>query len=167
MRGLSSMRDNERPSRYAGTYADVAESSNLETQTGSRNRASKVAPDVALASSPVSRRGGSAREPAAHRVPSPELVYSDAWTAILLGEVRSALRTLPASSVDCVVTSPPYWGLRDYGLPGVVWGGKPDCDHRWNGRGETRCFDCGAWRGQLGLEPSYDGYVRHIVDVFR
>ena len=115
----------------------------------------------------LGRRGGSAREPAAHRVPSPEVVFSDSRTAILLGEVRSALRTLPASSVDCVVTSPPYWGLRDYGLPAVVWGGKPDCDHRWNGRGETRCGGCGAWRGQLGLEPSYDEYVSHIVDVFR
>jgi len=74
---------------------------------------------------------------------------------------------LPALSVDCVVTSPPYWGLRDYGLPPVVWGGKPDCDHQWNGRGESRCGDCGAWRGQLGLEPGYDEYVTHIVEVFR
>lgn len=123
--------------------------------------------EPAPASSFVCRRGGSAREPAAHRVPSPEVVYSDSRTAILLGEVRSALRTLPASSVDCVVTSPPYWGLRDYGLPAVAWGGNPDCNHMWNGPGEARCGECGAWRGQLGLEPSFDEYVGHIVDVFR
>ena len=113
------------------------------------------------------RRGESAREPAAHRVPSPEVVYSDSRTAILLGEVRSTLRTVPNSSIDCVVTSPPYWGLRDYGLPAVVWGGNPDCVHVWIDLAETSCRDCGAWRGQLGLEPSYDEYVRHIVDVFR
>jgi DNA modification methylase len=45
---------------------------------------------------------------------------------------------LPDKSVQCVVTSPPYWALRDYGTP-----------------------------GQLGLEPSPDEYVRNIVTVFR
>jgi DNA modification methylase len=34
---------------------------------------------------------------------------------ILKGDCRDVLRTLPAESVHCVVTSPPYWGLRDYG----------------------------------------------------
>jgi site-specific DNA-methyltransferase (cytosine-N4-specific) len=38
---------------------------------------------------------------------------------------------MPADSVHCVVTSPPYWGLRDYGTPPQVWGGDPDCRHRW------------------------------------
>jgi DNA modification methylase len=33
---------------------------------------------------------------------------------ILIGDVREQLRTLPAESVHCVVTSPPYWGLRQY-----------------------------------------------------
>jgi DNA modification methylase len=33
---------------------------------------------------------------------------------------------MPADSVHCVVTSPPYWGLRDYGTPPQVWGGDPD-----------------------------------------
>jgi DNA modification methylase len=36
---------------------------------------------------------------------------------------------LPADSVHCVVTSPPYWGLRDYGIPPTVWGGDPTCNH--------------------------------------
>lgn len=31
-----------------------------------------------------------------------------------------------------MVTSPPYWGLRDYGLPAMVWGGDPECEHVWN-----------------------------------
>ena len=39
---------------------------------------------------------------------------------------------LPDESVQCVVTSPPYWGLRLYsGLQPLVWGGAPGCDHSW------------------------------------
>ena len=40
--------------------------------------------------------------------------------AILHGDVRSVLATLPADHFDCVVTSPPYWGLRDYGVAGQI-----------------------------------------------
>lgn len=39
---------------------------------------------------------------------------------ILTGDCRDVLKTLPDESVHCVVTSPPYWGLRDYGNCGVV-----------------------------------------------
>ena len=123
-------------------------------------------PDVATTDLPE-RRGGSAREPAAHRVPSPTVVYSDARTVIIHGDVRAALRALPAESIDAVVTSPPYWGLRDYGLPAVVWDGTSDCDHDWTGLRGDECAKCGAWRGQLGLEPSYERYVAHMVVVFR
>ncbi len=113
------------------------------------------------------RRGGAAGEPAAHPVPSPRLAYSDARTAILHGDVRASLRTLPANSIDCIVTSPPYWGLRDYGLPAQVWDGRSDCEHHWDRDGATRCSGCGAWRGQLGLEPTPELYVRHMVELFR
>lgn len=51
--------------------------------------------------------------------------------AILDGEVREALRTLSDESVHCVATSPPYWGLRDYGIPPVLWDGDPSCRHDW------------------------------------
>jgi DNA modification methylase len=37
----------------------------------------------------------------------------------------------PDDSIDLVVTSPPYWGLRDYGSEPQIWGGKPDCEHEW------------------------------------
>lgn len=108
------------------------------------------------------------------------------------------LRQVPDDSVHCVVTSPPYWGLRDYGLPPSIWGGEADCDHVWGQtqRGkrkdllpadETRvgrvgtddrqghaatdggrfCVHCGAWQGCLGLEPTPDLYVEHLVAVFR
>ena len=56
---------------------------------------------------------------------------------ILVGDCRSTLRTLAPESVDCVVTSPPYLGLRDYGVD-----------------------------GQIGREPSLKEYVGALVDTF-
>lgn len=123
---------------------------------------------------------------------------------VLTGDCRKLLGTLPAESVHCCVTSPPYWGLRDYSVPPSVWGGDPACGHAW-GRwyewhderearvtGKTRttersyrdgsrtfngnhqrhahgvvCSRCGAWRGCLGLEPTSDLYVQHLVETFR
>jgi DNA modification methylase len=105
---------------------------------------------------------------------------------ILEGDARTVLRSLPAGSVSCCVTSPPYWQLRDYGTPPVVWDGQPDCGHVWRESPRTTpasailaadllrpreqgqwCQLCGAWRGQLGLEPTPDLYVAHLVDVLR
>jgi DNA modification methylase len=57
---------------------------------------------------------------------------------ILVGDCRKTLKTLEPESVHCVVTSPPYWGLRDY-----------QCD------------------GQLGLEATPEEHVAVMVDVFR
>jgi len=123
-------------------------------------------PDMPSLASPR-RRGGGAGEPAAHPVPPPRVAYADARTAILLGDVRASLHVLPANSIDCVVTSPPYWGLRDYGLPLQIWDDEDGCDHSWIGDSGTKCADCGAWRGQLGLEPSLELYVVHMVEVCR
>ena len=50
---------------------------------------------------------------------------------ILTGDCRHVLPQLPAASVHCIVTSPPYWGARDYGVPPDVWGGAVDCAHEW------------------------------------
>lgn len=47
---------------------------------------------------------------------------------LYLGNVADVLARLPEKSVHCVVTSPPYWGLRDYGT-GTWSGGDPACDH--------------------------------------
>ncbi len=82
----------------------------------------------------------------------------------VLGDARTVMAALPAASVDCCITSPPYWGLRDYGLEPVAWGGSQACSHRWNG---DRCSACDAWLGSLGLEPTVDLFVAHIVEVFR
>lgn len=57
---------------------------------------------------------------------------------VICGDALAVLRTLPDESVHCCVTSPPYWGLRDYGVP-----------------------------RQLGLESTPELYVAHIVEVFR
>jgi len=51
---------------------------------------------------------------------------------IICGDCVDVMRTFPADSIDCVVTSPPYWGLRDYGTETIrVWGGNSDCEHEW------------------------------------
>lgn len=107
---------------------------------------------------------------------------------ILLGDVRQTLKSLPDNSVHCVVTSPPYWGLRDYGT--ATWiGGDPTCSHKrdskfsescstgqkllegaiGDGIYKVQCPRCGAMRkdSQLGLEPTFDEYVEHMVEVFR
>ncbi len=115
---------------------------------------------------------------------------------ILIGDCRDVLRTLPAESVHCVVTSPPYWGLRDYKIPPSIWGGADDCKHEWgspertahansvpgpnglagkNGAGhrcDTKwtglfCIRCGAWCGAHGLEPTFDLYIQNEVATFR
>lgn len=57
---------------------------------------------------------------------------------ILVGDVRTRLTEIPAGSVRCCVTSPPYFGLRDYGVA-----------------------------GQIGLESTPDAYVAEMVGVFR
>lgn len=57
---------------------------------------------------------------------------------ILVGDVLARLAEIPDESIDCVVTSPPYWGLRDY-----------DVD------------------GQIGLEPTLGEHLAVMVAVFR
>jgi DNA modification methylase len=93
---------------------------------------------------------------------------------LLLGDVRETLAALPDGSVHCCVTSPPYFGLRDYGT-GEWEGGDVDCAHLGAARGDTgdkyrdRCRKCGATRidRQIGLEPTPDAYVAEMVKVFR
>jgi site-specific DNA-methyltransferase (cytosine-N4-specific) len=117
----------------------------------------------------------------------------DSDLTLYCGDALEVLRELPDESVDCVVTSPPYWGLRDYGT-GEWEGGEPECDHlgepfrtkaklneNWGGgfsdvkNAEGRepmrqeCSKCGARRidHQLGLEATPELYVERVVEVFR
>lgn len=112
------------------------------------------------------------------------ILVQDPDLTIHVGDVRDVLATLEDGSVDCCVTSPPYWGLRDYGT-GSWAGGDPDCDHKNTNvdrsllndgalRDRTTpmrdvCGKCGAQRidQQLGLEPTPDLYVANMVAVFR
>ncbi len=107
---------------------------------------------------------------------------------ILIGDVRAMLKTLPDESVHCVVTSPPYYGLRDYQT--AAWeGGDASCNHahvrdssglkdvsaRQSGHAKkserlTReLCRCGATRVdlQIGLESSPREFIETMVDVFR
>ena len=52
--------------------------------------------------------------------------------SIRVGNALACLRAMPPDSVHCCVTSPPYYGLRDYGTPPQIWGGDPDCRHKWS-----------------------------------
>ena len=56
---------------------------------------------------------------------------------VYVGDALTVLRELPAESVHCCVTSPPYWGLRDYGTEPLVWGGDPGCEHEWDRKAYT------------------------------
>ena len=57
--------------------------------------------------------------------------YEDNQATIYNGDCRDVLARLPDESVHCVVTSPPYWGLRNYGTEPSVWGGDSACEHVW------------------------------------
>ncbi len=114
---------------------------------------------------------------------------------LYLGDVLDVLKKLPSNQVQMVVTSPPYWGLRDYGT--AKWeGGDAKCDHlqprgvprseRQSGPhgvgkgGSTHeaqekkqyvgeCKKCGATRidSQIGSERTPEEYVAKTVEVFR
>jgi DNA modification methylase len=104
---------------------------------------------------------------------------------IICGDVLDVLKTMPNESVDCCVTSPPYWGLRDYGT--AKWdGGDANCNHNPQkpdggqrgdrtlplGRGgvfKEICGLCGAKRidNQIGLEATPEKYVAKMVAIFR
>jgi site-specific DNA-methyltransferase (cytosine-N4-specific) len=90
--------------------------------------------------------------------------YRDAWLTAYEGDARSVMAGFPDGSIHSIMTSPPYWGLRDYGLPDAIWGGDPTHDHVWTE--EHRC-SCAAWLGQLGLEPTIEEYVAHLLEVLR
>ncbi len=123
---------------------------------------------------------------------------------IFQGSVLDILKTFPDESVDCIITSPPYYGLRDYGEETkTIWGGDRNCEHVWQKEitsrpnasgGKTEwaekklhlrrkgkenfqefvdyhdrntisnfCQKCQAWRGQLGLEPTFNLYLEHML----
>ena len=106
---------------------------------------------------------------------------------ILQGDSLEVLKTLEPESVNCCITSPPYWGLRDYGT-GKWEGGDSNCSHKrdskqseltqtghrnldgavGDGIYKDICKRCGAIRkdNQIGLELTPQEYVEKMVAVF-
>jgi site-specific DNA-methyltransferase (adenine-specific) len=112
---------------------------------------------------------------------------------ILQGNALEILKEFPSQSVNCCVTSPPYYALRDYEGSMFVWDGNKDCEHefksfsrkgqsggvkskkvkikekenfqKFDDTNQEFCEKCGAWNGRLGLEPSPEMYINHIVQI--
>jgi len=74
----------------------------------------------------------------------------------------TGMKRLANESVDCCVTSPPYLGLRDYGLEPTQWDAVDYA--QINGLPETHIE---PWKGCLGLEPTIEMYLGHLVAVCR
>lgn len=92
------------------------------------------------------------------------------YFGILQGDALSVLKTMPDESVQCCVTSPPYYGLRNYQTEPQIWGGEAGCVHEWgaptNATSGNFCSECGAWKGELGLEPTVQLYIAHLIQIF-
>ncbi|MCK4240859.1 MAG: site-specific DNA-methyltransferase [Candidatus Atribacteria bacterium] len=122
--------------------------------------------------------------------------YQDNLITEYHGHTPDVLKEMPPESVHCIVTSIPYWGLRDYQLKPQIWAGDMDCPHKWGDElprahktdgnvgvppewqrpsraaqeyktSGQFCQLCGAWRGSLGLEPTAELYIQHIVQIWR
>lgn len=110
---------------------------------------------------------------------------------LINGDALAMLKMLPSDSVDCCVTSPPYYALRDYGT-GHWEGGDPNCPHYRTSKyseatatGHKAMMDngspvgdaiyksvcplCGAIRvdEQIGLEETPEEYIEKLTNVFR
>ena len=126
-------------------------------------------------------------------------------------KANSLFIPLKDETVNCIITSPPYWSLRKYDIPDVIFDGVEGCEHKFNlknmeipagvggnwqqanngpglaiGKNQTRfkgdcreankietvkiqqgfCSLCGAWKGQLGLEPTPELYLKHLLEIF-
>lgn len=113
---------------------------------------------------------------------------------IIQGNVLDRLKHIPSESINMVITSPPYWGLRNYNTDPQIWDGCNNCEHDWNPlikkgitsgtksekvniKGQENfqivqdslqqfCSKCGAWKGELGAEPTFELYIKHLCDIF-
>lgn len=114
--------------------------------------------------------------------------------SIIYGNALSVLKEFPSDSIDCIVTSSPYYGLRSYGTNPQIWGGLDTCNHIWdysikrgisggtkskkvqikgidnfqitNDSEHDTCSCCGAWLGELGQEPTHLMFIQHLTDIF-
>jgi DNA modification methylase len=97
---------------------------------------------------------------------APRLTRADLSDLILQGDAFDLFSELPRESIDLIITSPPYWGHREYGL-----------SHNWDHFNDiTKVKDIGEnspgydWYrkkgGLLGLEPYPEWYITHLADIF-
>ena len=123
-------------------------------------------------------------------------VIIDPYVELYNGHVVDVLKSMADNSIDMCMTSPPFWGLRCYHTTGQIWDGKPDCVHGWQVTAPRRsrkatdiknldskeatvggnlgvelpttdtCQLCGAWQGELGLEPTFQLYIDHLMQIF-
>lgn len=70
----------------------------------------------------------------------------DLMNKIFTGHALDVLKTFPDESINMCVTSPPYWGLRDYNTQPAQWND--------------------GWQGELGAEPDFNQYINHLCDIF-
>ena len=163
----------------------------LEAETAARTGACHVRLHVPA----LARRRLPGRDPRTVLRPVAERsidpLAADPDVTLYHGDCLDVLRQLPTGSVHMCATSPPFYGLRDYGT-GEWEGGNPDCDHQrpstpekdststlesrasnqnherepWPG---GNCGKCGARRvdQQIGLEETPDQWVDRLVEVFR
>jgi DNA modification methylase len=117
------------------------------------------------------------------------------------GNALEILKGMPDESIDCCISSPPYYGLRAYGTNPQIWDAKEGCEHEFieeraslnrdnrnfqigtqeqvlaNGRGTNHiksksvlkhgfCLKCGAWKGEFGLEPTFELYLSHLWQIY-
>lgn len=127
------------------------------------------------------------------QTPMPAAQEIDGKCILICSDSLEALLNMKDNSIDCCVTSPPYYALRDYGT-GRWEGGDPQCDHvadpkatkvqgnpefnenrpsregtKMKGYYKSVCPKCGAVRidEQIGLEESPEEYIDRLVSVFR
>src|SRR5438128_442941 len=74
------------------------------------------------------------------------IYWQGARATLHQGHALDELREIPAGSIHCCVTSPPYYGLRRYETEPVTWSD--------------------GWRGELGLEPTLDLFIEHQIAIF-
>lgn len=120
--------------------------------------------------------------------------YQDNHVKVFKQDSRH-MNDVPDNSVHCVITSPPYFGLRNYEGPALIWDEIADCNHEWgslmfrknrgsvgdnvtvySNRHELQgnhtdngkfCMKCWAWHGQLGNEPNPGLYLNHLALIFK
>ena len=115
---------------------------------------------------------------------------------IIWGNSGEVAKELPDECFQEIFTSSPYFNLRAYEGEPQIWDGEQACEHEWTKappfftktgkQGSTEftknkplvasmrkpepgmfCIHCGAFFGFLGLEPTPELYIKHLVDIFR